>query len=109
MFNSLSKASISPVESYHIQKSIPSLAPQPKISSDAVFTLRHLLETNTFHAPKAEMRIEQSYIQRCKAVAHGLQALMVFIAGCIMLAVFTKDGSTGSPSKYYFAMVRACK
>ncbi|KAJ9661714.1 hypothetical protein H2201_006385 [Coniosporium apollinis] len=50
------------------------------------------------------MRIEQSYIQRCKAVAHGLQALMVFIAGCIMLAVFTKEGSTGSPSKYYFAM-----
>lgn len=51
------------------------------------------------------MRVPQSYIQRCKAVAHIFQALLVFIAGCLTLAVIAKDGTTGGATKYYIALV----
>ena len=51
------------------------------------------------------MRVPQSYIQKCKAVAHIFQALLVFIAGCLTLAVIAKDGPTGSATKYYIALV----
>lgn len=50
------------------------------------------------------MRIPQSYIQKCKTVAHVFQAIFIFIGGCITLAVFTKDGTTGGASKWYFAL-----
>ncbi|KAF2738592.1 hypothetical protein EJ04DRAFT_509475 [Polyplosphaeria fusca] len=49
------------------------------------------------------MRIPQSYIQKCKVVAHVFQVLFIFVSGCITIAVFTK-GSTGGASKYFFAL-----
>jgi hypothetical protein len=52
------------------------------------------------------MRVPQSYIQKCKIVAHGFQVLLIFIAACITISVLTKDGTTGGATKYYFALVR---
>jgi hypothetical protein len=51
------------------------------------------------------MRIPQSYIQKCKVVAHVFQAIFVFIAACLTIAVMTKDGDIGGPTRYFFAMV----
>lgn len=51
------------------------------------------------------MRIPQSYIQKCKVVAHGFQVLLIFIAWCITISVLTKDGETGGATKFYFALV----
>ena len=51
------------------------------------------------------MRIPQSYIQKCKVVAHVFQAIFVFIAACLTIAVMTKDGPVEGPTKYFFAMV----
>ncbi|KAF2181695.1 hypothetical protein K469DRAFT_713298 [Zopfia rhizophila CBS 207.26] len=50
------------------------------------------------------MRVPQSYIQKCKVVAHVFQILLIFIAGCITIAVMTKGGETGGATKYYFAL-----
>ena len=50
------------------------------------------------------MRIPQSYIQKCKVVAHVFQILFSFVAGCITISVFTK-GTTGGASKFFFALV----
>lgn len=51
------------------------------------------------------MRIPQSYIQKCKVVAHVFQVIFVFVAACLTIAVMIKDGSTGVPTKFYFALV----
>jgi len=51
------------------------------------------------------MRVNVSYVQRCKATAHIFQVLLTFVAGCITLAVMTKDGDTGAATKFYFALV----
>jgi hypothetical protein len=51
-------------------------------------------------------RIPQSYIQKCKIGLHFLQALFIFVAGCLTIAVMTR-GEIGGASKYYFAMVSA--
>lgn len=51
------------------------------------------------------MRIPQSYIQKCKVVAHVFQAIFIFVGLCITIAVFTKDGETGGATKYYLALV----
>jgi hypothetical protein len=51
------------------------------------------------------MRIPQSYIQKCKVVAHIFQAIFVFVAFCLTITVMTKDGDIGGPTKYFFAMV----
>ncbi|KAF2714824.1 hypothetical protein K504DRAFT_457020 [Pleomassaria siparia CBS 279.74] len=50
------------------------------------------------------MRVPQSYIQKLKVVAHVFQAILIFIAGCLTLAVLTKDGDTGGATKYYIAL-----
>jgi hypothetical protein len=44
------------------------------------------------------MRIPQSYVQKCKVVAHIFQAIFIFAALCITIAVFTMDGETGGRS-----------
>ena len=51
------------------------------------------------------MRIPQSYIQKCKVVAHTFQAIFVFVALCLTIAVLTKDGPVGGPTRYFLAMV----
>ncbi|KAF1832770.1 hypothetical protein BDW02DRAFT_570677 [Decorospora gaudefroyi] len=50
------------------------------------------------------MRIPQSYIQKCKVVAHTFQAIFVFVAACLTIAVMTKDGEIGGATRYFFAM-----
>ncbi|CAI6333784.1 unnamed protein product [Periconia digitata] len=50
------------------------------------------------------MRINTSYVQKCKTVAHFFQGLVIFIAGCITIAILTQDGEIGGPTRYYFAM-----
>lgn len=52
------------------------------------------------------MRIPQSYVQKCKAVAHAFQALFIFIALCMTIAIFTMNGTTGGATAYYLALVR---
>jgi hypothetical protein len=51
------------------------------------------------------MRIPQSYVQKCKVVAHIFQAIFIFIALCITIAVFTMSGRTGGATKFYLALV----
>ena len=51
------------------------------------------------------MRIPQSYIQKCKVVAHCFQAIFVFIAACLTITVMTKEGSIGGGTRFFFAMV----
>lgn len=52
------------------------------------------------------MRVNVSYVQRCKATAHVFQVVLTFIAGCLTLAVLTKQGDTGGATKFFFATVR---
>jgi hypothetical protein len=52
------------------------------------------------------MRIPQTKEQRTKACLHGVQALLIFIAACLTLAVYTTEGSTGSEIGFFFAVVR---
>ncbi|KAF1953156.1 hypothetical protein CC80DRAFT_494773 [Byssothecium circinans] len=49
-------------------------------------------------------RINVSYVQKCKTVAHVFQVLFIFVAGCVTIAVFTKGGETSSATRYYFAL-----
>jgi hypothetical protein len=51
------------------------------------------------------MRIPQTYIQKIKAGVHFVQAFLIFIGGCLALAVLTKDGKTGAQIGFYFALV----
>jgi hypothetical protein len=51
------------------------------------------------------MRIPQSYIQKCKVVAHIFQTIFIFVGLCITIAVFTKDGETGGATRFYLALV----
>lgn len=55
------------------------------------------------------MKVNTSYVQKCKTVAHVFQIILIFIAGCITIAVMTKGGTTGGALKYYFALVRGTK
>lgn len=48
-------------------------------------------------------RIPQSYIQKCKVGLHALQAVFIFVAGCLTISVMTK-GDIGGATRYYFAM-----
>lgn len=53
------------------------------------------------------MRIPQTKTQRTKAIVHLSQAFVVFIAGCLTLAVMTKDGGFGGQTGFYFALVQS--
>lgn len=55
----------------------------------------------------ATMQIPQTKTQRIKASIHCLQALLIFVAGCLTLAVMTKDGGFGGQTGFYFALVSA--
>lgn len=52
------------------------------------------------------MKLNTSYVQKCKTVAHIFQIILIFIAGCITIAVLTKGGETGGATKYYLTLVR---
>jgi hypothetical protein len=51
------------------------------------------------------MRIEQSYFQKSKALFHAAQALFTFVAGCLALAILTKSGNHGGQIGFFFALV----
>ncbi|SMY26677.1 unnamed protein product [Zymoseptoria tritici ST99CH_1A5] len=50
------------------------------------------------------MRLPQNKLQQIKAIIHGVQTLLVFIAGCLTLAVMAKSDGHGGETKYYFAL-----
>ena len=52
-------------------------------------------------------RIPQSYVQKCKILLHALQVVFIFVAGCLTIAIMSKDGTIGGATKYFFAMVSA--
>lgn len=52
------------------------------------------------------MRIPQTKEQRSKACLHGVQSLLIFIAACLTLAIYTTDGIIGSEIGFFFAVVR---
>lgn len=52
------------------------------------------------------MRIPQTKLQRVKAGTHLFQSVLVFVAGCLTLAVMTKSGGYGGQTAFYFALVR---
>lgn len=43
--------------------------------------------------------------QRAKNGVHALQALLIFIAAAMMIAVFTKGGQNDGRLRFYFALV----
>jgi hypothetical protein len=51
------------------------------------------------------MRIEQTHVQRSKAVLHAVQTVVTFIAACLALSILTKPGGTGPAIGFYFALV----
>ena len=51
------------------------------------------------------MRISQTAIQKIQAGVHFAQAFLIFIGGCLALAVLTKDGTTGGQIGFYFGLV----
>jgi hypothetical protein len=54
------------------------------------------------------MRQNLSVLQKAKTVIHVIQALLIFIAACISIAVFTGGpGHTDGRSKWFFALVSA--
>ncbi|KAI9840270.1 MAG: hypothetical protein M1837_001805 [Sclerophora amabilis] len=50
------------------------------------------------------MKIPLSYMQKGKTAAHVIQALLIFIAWAITIAVFVSKDPTDGRTKYYFAM-----
>lgn len=52
------------------------------------------------------MQIPQSYMQKAKAGAHLAQALLIFIGGCLALAVLNMSGGTSGEIGYFFGLVR---
>ncbi|KAF9631160.1 hypothetical protein BFW01_g2022 [Lasiodiplodia theobromae] len=50
------------------------------------------------------MRVQQSKIQKAKTACHATQGLLIFVAGCILIAIFTKDGTTDGRVRYFFAL-----
>lgn len=51
------------------------------------------------------MQIPQTVLQKAKAGAHAAQALLIFIGGCLALAVLTMSGGTGGEVGYFFGLV----
>lgn len=52
------------------------------------------------------MRLPDNLLQKTKVVLHGLQGFVIFLSWAIIIAIFTKDGSTDGRIKYFFALVR---
>lgn len=50
------------------------------------------------------MRLEQSKIQKIKTAAHAIQGILIFVAGCLTIAVLTGSDTDGRTA-YYFALV----
>jgi hypothetical protein len=53
-----------------------------------------------------KMRQSLSSLQKVKTGIHVVQALAIFIATCITIAVFVQKGKTDGRTKWFFAVVR---
>lgn len=51
------------------------------------------------------MKIPQTYLQKAKAGAHVAQAVLIFVGGCLALAVLTMGGGTSGEIGYFFGLV----
>jgi hypothetical protein len=51
------------------------------------------------------MRIPQTKPQKLKALVHAVQALFIFVAGCLSLAVLTMSGGSSGTMGYMFGLV----
>ena len=49
------------------------------------------------------------YYQRAKNVVHAIQALAIFVAWAMIIALLTKGGNLGGRIWYYFALVGSCQ
>lgn len=49
------------------------------------------------------------YYQRVKNLIHAIQALAIFIAWAISIAILTKGGRTDGRVRYYFALVSSSR
>jgi hypothetical protein len=52
------------------------------------------------------MRLETSKLQKIKMALHSVQAILVFIAACLTIAVLSKSKKTDGRIGWFFAMVR---
>lgn len=48
------------------------------------------------------------YYQRAKNVIHAIQALAIFVAWAITIAIVTKEGKLDGRIWYYFTLVSNC-
>ena len=51
------------------------------------------------------MKLAVGYVLKEKIAAHIFQALFIFIAWCMTIAILRADGSTDGRTKWYFAVV----
>ena len=49
------------------------------------------------------------YYQRTKNVIHAIQALAIFVAWAMIIALLTKGGKIDGRIWYYFALVGSCQ
>ncbi|KAI9688018.1 MAG: hypothetical protein M1820_010325 [Bogoriella megaspora] len=51
------------------------------------------------------MRVQQTKLQQSKTYVHIAQVVFIFVAGCLALAVLTKDGGTDGRVGWFFGLV----
>ncbi|KAI4214056.1 MAG: hypothetical protein LQ351_003460 [Letrouitia transgressa] len=50
------------------------------------------------------MRLPENFLQKAKVGLHAIQGFVIFLAWAIIIAIFTKDGTTDGRIKYFFAL-----
>jgi hypothetical protein len=51
------------------------------------------------------MSLDLSRLQQAKMALHTTQAILLFVAACITIAMFTKDGHSDGRGKWFFSLV----
>lgn len=51
------------------------------------------------------MRLDLSQLQKVKMGVHTIQAILIFVAACLTIAVLVKDGDTDSRTAWFFGLV----
>jgi hypothetical protein len=51
------------------------------------------------------MRFDLSGLQKAKMAIHTVQAILLFVAACITIAMFTKEGHSDGRGKWFFTLV----
>ena len=71
-------------------------------------SLPPLFLDSNFHWSLSPMAPFAKYYQRAKNVIHAIQALIVFVAWAITIAILTKGGKLDGRIWYYFTLVSRC-